>query len=247
MITLFMALLLILNVGVSNAHAFGDQAKVAIAQLVLEEEAPRRSNAIAHLTYELAQTTSVEVSDEVVRLSLESDDLFSYPFVLLLGGEAFDLPDEPAVQRLSRYLANGGFLLIDDISGGSSPGFDQSVRALMRAVYPTKRFSAFPADHSLYRSFFMIDRPMGRTDNFGRVWGIKEGNVSPVVYFRDDLTGALSRDDAGRDRYPCVPGGARQRREAVKLAVNVVMYALTANYKRDQAHVKQLILEGRIE
>ena len=247
MIHILMVVTLVLCTGSSKAYAFGDQAKVAIAQLVLEEAAPQRVNAIAHLTYELAQTTSVEVSDEVVRLSLRDDELFSYPFLLLMGEEAFDLPDEKAVQRLSRYLANGGFLLIDDISGAASRGFDESVRALMRAVYPTKSFSAFPPDHSLYRSFFMIDRPMGRTDRFGLVWGIKEGNVSSVLYFRDDLTGALARDDAGRDRYPCVPGGARQRREAVKLAVNVVMYALTANYKRDQAHVKQLILEGRLE
>jgi hypothetical protein len=230
-----------------KAFGFGDQAKVAIAQLVLDNGGPQRVNAIAHLTYELSQTTSVEVSDEVVHLSLRNDELFSYPFLLLMGEEAFGLPDEQGVQRLSRYLANGGFLLIDDSSEASSSGFDASVRALMRAVYPTKSFTPFPADHSLYRSFFMIDRPMGRTDRFGVVWGINEGNVSPVLYFRDDLMGALDRDDAGRDRYPCVPDGRRQRREAVKLAVNVVMYALTANYKRDQAHVKQLILEGRLE
>jgi hypothetical protein len=44
-----------------------------------------------------------------------------------------------------------------------------------------------------------------------------------------------------------VPGGETQRREAIKLGINLVVYALTANYKRDQAHVKQLMKEGRLE
>jgi hypothetical protein len=44
-----------------------------------------------------------------------------------------------------------------------------------------------------------------------------------------------------------VPGGAEQRREAVKLSINLMMYSLTSNYKHDQAHVAELMREGRIE
>jgi hypothetical protein len=46
---------------------------------------------------------------------------------------------------------------------------------------------------------------------------------------------------------PCVPGGESQRREAIKLGINLVLYALTSNYKKDQAHVRQLMKEGRLE
>ncbi|MFN7144567.1 MAG: hypothetical protein ACK4YP_12385, partial [Myxococcota bacterium] len=66
-------------------------------------------------------------------------------------------------------------------------------------------------------------------------------------YGRDDLSGALDRRPDGSDAYPCTPGGELQRREAVKLAVNLMMYGLTSNYKQDQAHVEQLIREGRLE
>ena len=34
-----------------------------------------------------------------------------------------------------------------------------------------------------------------------------------------------------------VPGGGRQREMAFRVGVNVVMYALTGNYKADQVHV----------
>ena len=73
------------------------------------------------------------------------------------------------------------------------------------------------------------------------------GNVAPVLYSRNDLSGALERGPDGRHVRPVVPGGERQRREALKLGINLVMYSLTANYKRDQVHVRQLLMERRLE
>ena len=68
-----------------------------------------------------------------------------------------------------------------------------------------------------------------------------------MIYCRNDLSGALERGNDGRHRYPAVPGGEWQRREAVKLGINLVLYSLTANYKKDQAHVRELMLQGRLE
>jgi hypothetical protein len=38
-----------------------------------------------------------------------------------------------------------------------------------------------------------------------------------------------------------VPGGERQRELAVRFGINLVMYALTGNYKTDQVHVPALL------
>ena len=38
-----------------------------------------------------------------------------------------------------------------------------------------------------------------------------------------------------------VPGGERQREMAFRTGVNIVMYALTGNYKADQVHVPALL------
>ena len=73
------------------------------------------------------------------------------------------------------------------------------------------------------------------------------GNLAPLVYCRNDLSGALDRGDDGRPRHACIPGGSAQRHEAVKLGINLVLYSLTANYKKDQAHVKELMRMRRIE
>ncbi|MEM6928683.1 MAG: DUF4159 domain-containing protein, partial [Myxococcota bacterium] len=77
--------------------------------------------------------------------------------------------------------------------------------------------------------------------------GVTVGNVTPVIYCRNDLSGALDRRADGRNAFSCVPGGELQRREAIKLGINLLMYSLTANYKKDQAHVRQLMKEGRLE
>ena len=39
----------------------------------------------------------------------------------------------------------------------------------------------------------------------------------------------------------CIPGGQRQRTLAYRFGVNLVMYALTGNYKGDQVHVPAIL------
>ena len=41
--------------------------------------------------------------------------------------------------------------------------------------------------------------------------------------------------------FPLVTGNARQRELAFRFGVNLVMYALTGNYKADQVHVDEIL------
>jgi hypothetical protein len=38
-----------------------------------------------------------------------------------------------------------------------------------------------------------------------------------------------------------VPGGEQQRETAIRFGINVVIYAMTGNYKTDQVHVPALL------
>ena len=107
--------------------------------------------------------------------------------------------------------------------------------------------SPLPGDHFVFRSFFLLERPLGRVANSDTMEGVTIGPVTPLIFCGNDLSGALDRDATGRDRFPVVPGGYSQRREALKLSINLVLYALTSNYKHDQAHVVELMREGRLE
>lgn len=227
--------------------AFGDATLVDVAELDFGRGTLSRPNAWKRLLYEVRQTTSVECRPGSVRVSPEDPELFQHPFSVLIGDGPFEQPSDAALEQLARYLSYGGFLLIDDATGTEKSGFDDSVRELVRRIFPTRPMSRLPTDHSLYRSFFLLRRPLGRVDRFGYLEGITTDNLSPLVYCRNDLSGALDRGEDGRPRHPCVPGGENQRREAIKLGINLILYSLTANYKKDQAHVRELMRQNRLE
>jgi hypothetical protein len=62
-----------------------------------------------------------------------------------------------------------------------------------------------------------------------------------VVIGRHDWASAWARDGDGRSRFPVVPGGEVQREMAYRFGVNLVMYALTGNYKADQVHIPTIL------
>ena len=229
------------------ALAFGDATLVDIAELNLGDGTTTRPLSWMRLLYEVIQTTSVECHTDSVLLRPEDPQLFEHPFSVLLGNGHFEMPSEEGLEQLSRFLSYGGFLLIDEVSGGDPSPFDRSVRELCQRLFPTRPLAPLPANHSLYRSFMLIDRPRGRLERYPYLEGITVGNLTPLIYSRNDISGALERGRDGRHRYSCTPGGEWQRREAIKLGVNLILYSLTANYKKDQVHVRQLMLEGRLE
>jgi hypothetical protein len=244
------------------ARAFGEASKVDIVELDLGAGTRSRPDAWTRLLSEVRATTSVETRDVfdgggIPRVRPEDPELFEHPFAVCVGDGAFAMPDDDGLEQLARYLAYGGFLLFDDITGSASSGFEKSARRLIRILYPTRPLTPLPRSHSLYRAFFLLDRPVGRVARFDELEGITLGGVriegerridttiTPVMLMRNDLSGALERDRAGRHPHAVVPGGEPQRREAVKLGINLMMYALTANYKKDQVHVKELIERQR--
>lgn len=230
-----------------KAGAIGPASEVDVAELQLGPSTLSRPNAWERLLFELIQSTSVEAEPRAVQLEPDDPALFGHPFAVLVGNGPLPDLSEAAAEQLVRYLAYGGFLLIDDATGQVDSAFDTSVRKLVRRLFPTRPLTVLPSDHSVFRSFFLLRNPMGRVALHRHLEGVPQGSMHPLVYCRDDLSGALDRHPSGVDKNPCVPGGEDQRREAVKLGINLVMYALTSNYKQDQAHVEELIREGRLE
>ena len=65
--------------------------------------------------------------------------------------------------------------------------------------------------------------------------------VSSILITSNDLAAAWALDSSGRPLYPVVPGGENQREMAFRTGINIVMHALTGNYKADQVHVPALL------
>jgi hypothetical protein len=234
------------------AGAFGAPSRVDIAEIDLGAGTASRPDAWATLLREVDQDASVLVEPRSVLLRPDDPALFEHPFAVVVGSGGFAMPSEGALEQLGRYLAYGGMILFDDTSSDPKGPFDRSVRALCSRLFPNQPLAALSTDHSLFRAFFLIDRPMGATARTSFLEGITiggadgKGAFTAIVYCHDDLSGAIERRRDGRFVRACVPGGEAQRREATKLSVNLVIYNLTSDYKKDQAHVRKLIQDGRL-
>lgn len=223
-----------------RAMAIGEPP-VSAARLAVPGLKPARPGAVATLMRVVGENTSVVTAPDVPEVAGESTTLFSYPFVVLAGDAGFaPLPDE-AVSNLRLFLREGGFLFIDDASGVRGSEFDQSVRRDLARILPGTELARIGRDHAVYRSFFLMGRIAGRVEVQSYLEGLWVGDITPVLYSANDLLGAWLEGPDGRPALDCVPDGERQRLTAERLGLNLVLFALTSNYKRDAVHVRTLL------
>ena len=99
-------------------------------------------------------------------------------------------------------------------------------------------------DHTLNRSFYLLHGLPGRYAS-GPVQVERDAaandGVSSVVIGSNDWIAAWAKDAQGVPLYAVVPGGEQQREMAYRAGVNMVMYALTGNYKSDQVHAPAIM------
>lgn len=185
----------------------------------------------------LESLTSVEAQPQRVVLVAADPGLFSHPFLYISGQQGFT-PWSPAeVERLRSWIEAGGTLLADDAAGTPGYGFDTAFRRELARVLPTTRLERLAADHTVFKSFFLLRTVAGSKTVSPFLEGATIQGRTAVIYTQNDLFGAMAIDPLGRLIDPCAPGGERQRRSAIQLAVNIVMYALCNDYKQDRVHL----------
>jgi len=226
------------------AAAFGDRSRFVFAQGRHGGSWQPRPNALRRLGFELGTRTSVAALPEARAVDLASPELFSTPFLYVGGdGPMPPLPDA-AIENLRRFLTFGGFVVFDAADGARGAFAAAAERELAR-ILPTSPVGRVPATHVLYKSFYLLDQPVGRVLERPYLSGSLVGERLAAVVSANDLAGAWSRDDLGSWDYECVPGGDPQRELAFRLGVNLVMYALCTDYKEDQVHIPFIMKRRR--
>ena len=197
---------------------------------------------------------------EPMGVNLATDNLAFFPLLYWPMDPAEKDLTPQELSKVDDYMRNGGTILIDtrDLTlGGSrgpdSPGQQTLKRLLGKLDLPP--LEPVPPDHVLRKTFYLLNDFPGRWDG-GKVWvealpppdpdagpaPARGGDgVSPVIIGGNDWAAAWALDDQGRGLVAVSPGGDRQRELAVRFGINVVMYALTGNYKTDQVHVPALL------
>ncbi|MEM8949121.1 MAG: DUF4159 domain-containing protein [Pseudomonadota bacterium] len=202
------------------------------------------------LSLVLNRRTAVEAGDPLA-VNLNVDDLNLYP--LLYWPIPPEHPDisKRVRDRVDAYLRQGGMILFDTGDAGSLiPGQrqggagEQRLRELLYGIN-LPPLEPVPEDHTLTRSFYLLQDFPGRWT--GRpVWvdrpepSVNDG-VSSVIIGSHGWSQAWAIDSFTMPMFPVMPGGERQREMAIRFGVNLVMYALTGNYKTDQVHIPALL------
>lgn len=223
-----------------HAHsvgAVGQKEKFQWAQLEFAQSTDTRSTALRRLLWLTAKRTSLEVSLVVPKIKVQDPRLFRYALLYISGETGFPAWPQADIVRLRSHLAAGGTLFIDMTGGEADNAFDQSVRRLVKRLFPQSPLQKLPSTHTLYRSFYLTQRFGGRRLVNAYIEGVTRDDRSSVIYSMNDHSGAWERDTFGHWVYPVVPGGELQREHAFRFGINLIMYALCVNYKQDGVHI----------
>ena len=217
---------------------------------------------LAGLNHYLSTKTAVEPG-EPVGINIAADEIAFYPVLYWpVLPDAKALP-EAALAKIDAYMKEGGLIVFDTRDyglGGSSglgvPGKGGSALQRLLARLDVPRLEPVPENHVLTRSFYLLRSFPGRWDG-GQLWveaaesddedrsegrkARRADGVTSIMITSNDFASAWALDERNRGMFPMVPGGEAQREMAFRVGVNIVMHALTGNYKADQVHVPALL------
>ncbi len=198
-----------------------------------------RNTGPSRWAWELVRRTSAParlVSDAVLA---DETKLLDEPFLVWPGAEAI-APLSPAELRgLELFIRLGGVIVVDD-SAPAANTFTESVKRELARVLPESPVVALDSNHVIYKTYYILDQPVGRVSGPSHLEAIVRGGLAQVIFLQHDLLGALARTREGGWALE-VTGGFRQREYAVRMAVNLAMYVLCSDYKDDQVHAPWLM------
>ena len=207
----------------------------------------------------LAVRTAVEPGRPMA-VNILTDEIAFFPVLYWpVLPDAEPLP-EPTLAKIDAYMKQGGLIIFDtqDYGRGTSAGgaiSGQGEAALQRILgrLDVPRLEPVPENHVLTKAFYLLRNFPGRWDG-GQLWveALEDGHererrarvsdgVTSIIVTPNDMAAAWALDERGRPLYPTVGGGEDQREMAFRTGINIVMHALTGNYKADQVHVPALL------
>ena len=217
---------------------------------------------LAGLVKILTRRTAVEPG-EPVGVNVERDEIALFPLLYWpVIANAKELTT-PVLAKIDAYMKQGGMIIFDTQDYGQgiplglaqrSSGTQQTPLQKLIGRLDIPRLEPVAEGHVLTKSFYLLRTFPGRWDG-GQLWVEAGGaassessnrksrvdGVSSIVITSNDFASAWALDSRDLPMFPVVPGGERQREMSFRTGVNIVMYALTGNYKADQVHIPALL------
>lgn len=185
----------------------------------------------------LNDRTSVEPAG-VVGVDPEHDELSFFPLIYWPVTIQQTALSQTALQNIQFYLDHGGTILFDTRDNGVG-GTTRNAITLrnLTAGLDVAPLVIAPRDHVLTKSFYLLKTFPGRYDN-ANLW-VEEQSASGRDGVSSVLVGGNDWASAWAGISP--PEGSQDQEMALRFGVNMMMYALTGNYKADQVHVPHIL------
>jgi len=224
-----------------SAFAFGEAGAFHPRLLRAGAQSPLgpRTSGAGRWSWELVRRTSAPARLVPAEIPADRPVLQAEPFVIWAGNTDPGALSSAEVHGLERFLRLGGVLVVDD-SNPAQGVFGRGARRELSRVLPESAPVRLDPGHVIYKTFYIVDRPVGRVLGPPTLEAIVRGKNAQVIFLEHDLLGALARNGDGF-AFETEPGGAEQREHAIRLAVNLAMYVLCSDYKDDQVHAPWLM------
>jgi hypothetical protein len=156
--------------------------------------------------------------------TLDDPDLMKYP-IAYLSEPGYWLPSDSEVEGLRKYLAKGGFLIVDDFRLNEWYNFEQQIKR----VLPRARIDRLDVSHKVFHSFFSLttlDMDYPHTPGLkAQFHGIhldndKSKRLLVVINYNNDIGDYM--EHSGQGWWP-----VNTSNDAYKLAINYIIYGLT--------------------
>lgn len=205
-----------------------------------------RTTGPARWSEELVRRTSAPARLIPTTVRADAPALLAEPFVIWSGeGDIAPLTSRE-IAGLQRFLALGGVMFVDD-ADPEVGAFGKAAKRELARVVPDGAPVPIGKENVVFRSFYLLQRPMGRVEGPAKLDVIMHGGQPQIIFSAHDLLGALARSAGGTHPFAVVPGGEPAREMATRFAVNIAMYVLCSNYKDDQVHAPFLMRRRRRE
>ncbi len=205
---------------------------------------------LLELTKIMKERTSIEASPPA-GINITSDDISFYPLLYWpIINDSYSLTDK-VISKIQDYMKNGGLIIFDTRDANPSKIItnisteEQNILKALLKDLDLPLLINVPNDHVLKRSFYLLDTLPGRYSG-GNVWveatekNSRDG-VSSVIIGGNDWASAWAKDKNNQPLFSVIPGGEKQREFSYRFGINLVMYAMTGNYKADQVHIKSIL------
>ena len=211
-------LLILLLLGGATTSAA--QAPLTIGRLHYDGGGDWYANpsSLPNLLKAIGERTTLKTAPREVAVQLTDEAIWDIPYLYMTGHGNVRF-SEAELGILRRWLAQGGFLHVDD-----NYGMDESIRRELRRLFPDQELVDVPLDHPVYKLVFPFPRGIPKIhEHDGKpAEGLGlfiDGRLVVFYSYQTDLGDGWEDPDVHRDP-------AEKREAALRMGVNLFAYAV---------------------